>query len=150
MSGIAFERMQPVVSSVCFVCRLFYQSTTATCRVGAIVVALQLSKQRTLIICIPLLLLIVMLLFVPYQTALVFYKAATHHIEAYLPVESGDRFQMIYKHSIHLTDVVEKYTVLDNQTIKQYDTVFEHYDIGKTEDSQGEEYSAYDIVCEYG
>jgi len=106
--------------------------------------ALQISKKRTLIICIPLLLLIVLLLFVPYQTALVFYKEDTHHIEAYLPVEAGDRLQMIYKHSIHLTDVVEKYTVLDNQTIKQYETVFEHYGIGMPENAQGDEEFVYE------
>src|SRR5699024_12273856 len=95
MTGIAFERMQPVVSSFCFVCRLFYKPTISTCPAGGITMALQISKKRTLITCIPLLLLVVMLLFVPYQTALVFYNEDTHHIEASIPVAAGGQSQMI-------------------------------------------------------
>src|SRR5699024_4124521 len=37
---------------------------------------------------------------------------------------------IIFKHSIHLTDVVEKYEVLSDDTIKQYEFVFEDFGIG--------------------
>lgn len=102
------------------------------------------SKKTTLIISIPLLLLVILVLFVPYQTALVFYKGDTHQIRAYLPIQKGDNFQMIYTHSIHLTDVVEKYNVVKDHKIKQYETVYEHYGIGMPTNAEGDEEFVYE------
>jgi hypothetical protein len=49
---------------------------------------------------------------------------------AFLPLKKGDTFQIIWKHSIHLTDVAEKYTVRQDNKIKQYEIVYEHFGIG--------------------
>jgi hypothetical protein len=86
-----------------------------------------------------LLLLIVM--FVPFRQALVFYKENTYDAEAFLPVSSQDTFQIIFTHSIHLTDVVEKYIVLDNHHIKQYEFIYEEFGIGMPSNAEeGEEF----------
>lgn len=66
----------------------------------------------------------------PVQKAVVFYRQNTDEIAAYLPVEVGDSFQIIFTHSIHLTDVVEKYRVTDDNEIVQYEFVFEQFGIG--------------------
>lgn len=69
-------------------------------------------------------------LFIPFEPALVFYKENTSDVAAYLPVESGETFQITFTHSIHLTDVVETYSVTDDLKIKQEEIVFEHFGIG--------------------
>lgn len=66
----------------------------------------------------------------PVQKAVVFYYKNTEDLIAFLPVKSGDTFQIIFTHSIHLTDVVEKYRVLEDGQIEQYEFVYEEYGIG--------------------
>lgn len=70
------------------------------------------------------------ILFTPIRSSLIFYEENTSHIQAFLPIRKGDTFQIIFKHSIHLTDVIEKYTIMDNLHIKQYEIVYEHFGIG--------------------
>src|SRR5690625_1579282 len=67
---------------------------------------------------------------IPIKPALVFYEENTNHIVAYLPVQKEQTFQIIFVHSIHLTDVVEKYQIDENNQIKQYEIVFEEFGIG--------------------
>ncbi|MFC3041213.1 DUF1850 domain-containing protein [Virgibacillus xinjiangensis] len=69
-------------------------------------------------------------LFIPLRTALVFYEENTENIEAFLPLEAGDTFQIIFTHSIHLTDVVEKYEVMDTYEIRQNEIIYEEFGIG--------------------
>ena len=66
----------------------------------------------------------------PYRTALIFYQENTDEIEVFLPIKPGETFQIIFKHSIHLTDVVEKYSVTDELNVEQYEIVFEEFGIG--------------------
>lgn len=75
-------------------------------------------------------LIFITLLFLPFQKAVVFYYEHTNQLEAYLPVETGDTFQIIFTHSIHLTDVIEKYRISVNDTIVQTEIVFEQFGIG--------------------
>lgn len=84
-------------------------------------------------------------MFIPFKQSLVFYKGQKEELAAYLPLETGDRFQLIWKHSIHLTDVVEKYEVEKNQNIKQYEIVYEHFGIGMPSNaSEGETFTYED------
>ncbi|UJL46134.1 DUF1850 domain-containing protein [Virgibacillus sp. NKC19-16] len=87
---------------------------------------------------------IVVVLFIPYRTALVFYEENTDHIEAFLPIKSGETFQIIFKHSIHLTDVVEKYIVTADHDIKQYEMVYEEFGIGMPSNAGPGETFAYE------
>lgn len=66
----------------------------------------------------------------PIKKAVVFYEKNTDQITAYLPVNAGDTFQIIFTHSIHLTDVIEKYRVLPDDTIEEYEFIFEEFGIG--------------------
>jgi hypothetical protein len=86
--------------------------------------------QKRFIIIFLLLLALSLIFFVPFRTALVFYKENTNHIEAFLPTEEGDSFQIIFTHSIHLTDVVEIYEVLPDHSIRQNGMIYEQYGIG--------------------
>src|SRR5699024_6489267 len=66
------------------------------------------------------------LLFTPICVALSFYTQHTNHLEAYLPVNEKDTFQIIIMHSIHLTDVVEIYEVTADNRMKQSEIIFTH------------------------
>ncbi|GAQ17097.1 RocC [Oceanobacillus picturae] len=103
------------------------------------------NKKIKVSILIILLALFSLLLFVPFRTALVFYKENTEEIEAFLPVQERDTFQIIFTHSIHLTDVIEKYIVMDNHDIKQYEIVYEEFGIGMPSNAQeGEKFEYMD------
>lgn len=87
------------------------------------------------------LILLIALFFFPFRTALVFYQENTDNITAFLPIEAEDTFQITITHSIHLTDVVEKYEVTENHDIKQYEIVYEQFGIGMPSNAQeGEEF----------
>ncbi|HLS60528.1 MAG TPA: DUF1850 domain-containing protein [Virgibacillus sp.] len=67
---------------------------------------------------------------VPLTSALVFYEERSPVIRAYLPLEADDTFMITFTHSIHLTEVVEKYRLLETSEIEQYEMVFEQFGIG--------------------
>lgn len=89
-----------------------------------------LSMKFKTIIFVSIPLLLITLLFIPFKSALVFYKENTDELAAYLPIDAGDQFDIIFTHSIHLTDVVEKYHVTENLTIIQDEIIFESFGIG--------------------
>src|SRR5690625_7542332 len=97
--------------------------------------------KKFLMILLPVIILftILILLIIQIKQSLVIYDENTNDIEAYLPMDSQDTFQIIFTHSIHLTDVVEKYVVLDNQHIQQYEMVYEEFGIGMPSNAQGDE-----------
>ncbi|MEQ6388650.1 DUF1850 domain-containing protein [Bacillaceae bacterium S4-13-58] len=76
------------------------------------------------------LLIIIGFLFIPFKIALVFYEENTSNQIAFLPLNKGDTFQIIFTHSIHLKDVVEKYRVTEGLTIEQYEIIYEEFGIG--------------------
>jgi len=100
--------------------------------------------KKTAIIAIIIFLAGIALSFVPFRSALVFYKENTNHIEAFVPMDKEDEFQIIFKHSIHLTDVVEKYEVMDNDMIKQTEIVYEEFGIGMPSNAQEGETFVYE------
>ncbi|WP_010097724.1 DUF1850 domain-containing protein [Ornithinibacillus scapharcae] len=50
-------------------------------------------------------------------------------------MQEGNSFQIIFTHSIHLTDVVEVYDILSDGSIRQTEIVFEEYGIGMPSDA---------------
>lgn len=80
----------------------------------------------------------------PIQKAVVFYYRNTDKIVAYLPVDTGDTFQIIFTHSIHLTDVVEKYRVTGDNEIVQYEFIFEQFGIGMPNNAREGEIFTYE------
>jgi len=102
-------------------------------------------KHRRIILTSILLIIASVILFVPFRTSLVFYQENTNHIEAFLPISTGDTFNITFTHSIHLTDVVEKYVVTDNLDIKQYEIIYEEFGIGMPSNAEkGESFSYKD------
>lgn len=97
------------------------------------------------VILIMLIFIVVIVFLLPFQTALVFYEEKTNSIAAYLPIQVEETFQIIFTHSIHLTDVVEKYKVLQDHTIQEYEFVFEQFGIGMPSDAgEGERFVVKD------
>lgn len=88
--------------------------------------------------------ILLIILMTPSRTALVFYKEKTKQIEAFLPIEIGDTFQIIFTHSIHLSDVVEKYTVLETLEIKQDEIIYEEFGIGMPANAEDGETFVYE------
>lgn len=101
-------------------------------------------KYKKLFSSVIILLIILSLLFVPFKTALIFYKENTDKMEAFLPLNKGDSFQIIFTHSIHLTDVVEKYRITDDLNIHQYEFVYEQYGIGMPSNAEEGETFVYE------
>ncbi|MBP2076309.1 DUF1850 domain-containing protein [Oceanobacillus polygoni] len=89
-----------------------------------------LHNKRITIVILIIASLLGIFLFAPVDTALVFYEKNTRQLAAFKPIEIDDKFQIVFTHSIHLTDVVEKYTVTENLDIKQYEIVYEEFGIG--------------------
>ena len=69
-------------------------------------------------------------LFYPLTSALVFYEERSSTIAAYLPLNKGDHFQITFVHSIHRTDVVETYQLLEDGEIEQQAMFFSQFGIG--------------------
>lgn len=81
---------------------------------------------------------------IPSKTALIFYEKNTDKISAYVPMQAGQTFQIIFTHSIHLTDVIEKYEVMEDHQIKQYEIVFEEFGIGMPSNAKKDEEFVYE------
>jgi len=77
-----------------------------------------------------LIIIVSALLFIPFKSTLVFYEKNTDNIAAYIPLKSGETFQIIFVHSIHLTDVTEKYELTKDKQIKQSEMIFSDFGIG--------------------
>ncbi|WP_026906627.1 DUF1850 domain-containing protein [Paucisalibacillus globulus] len=73
---------------------------------------------------------LLLICFIPVRQAIVFYNGNSNQLVAYLPIESGDFFQIIYTHSIHLTDVVEKFRITSNGDIDAEEITYEEFGIG--------------------
>lgn len=99
-------------------------------------------KRVSIILCL-IIIFILVFFFLSVKTAIVFYKENTTELAAYLPMKQGDSFQFIFKHSIHLTDVVEKYEINADLQIKQYEIVFEEFGIGMPSYAKAEEVFEY-------
>src|SRR5699024_1722300 len=90
-----------------------------------------------------MLLLITLSINIPVRTSIVFYEENTDNIAAFLPIKEGEKFDIIFTHSIHLTDVVEKYQVTNDLNIMQNEIIFEHFGIGMPSNAEGEEVFEY-------
>lgn len=86
--------------------------------------------KKWLAFIIILMVIIVGLLFLPFKSSLVFYDENTEDIVAYIPLKSEETFQIIFVHSIHLTDVTEKYEITQDKQIKQSQMIFSDFGIG--------------------
>ncbi|WP_066294841.1 DUF1850 domain-containing protein [Bacillus sp. FJAT-29937] len=98
-----------------------------------------MEKRNSAIKLILILSSIAIMLFIPFREGLVFEYQDSGKTLAYIPFSKEERFQIIYTHSIHLTDVVESYETTGQYEIKQYELMYEDFSIGMPENaSEGE------------
>ncbi|MDZ5470390.1 DUF1850 domain-containing protein [Bacillus sp. 31A1R] len=91
-------------------------------------------------ILLPLILTIIAILFfIPYKQALVFQYQNTEEVLVYLPFSKDYEFKIKYTHSIHLSDVVEYFTINDKSQMKLYELEYEDFAIGMPENASGDE-----------
>ncbi|WZY01024.1 DUF1850 domain-containing protein [Bacillus sp. FSL W7-1360] len=100
-------------------------------------------KRIIIWVLLPLLLLLC-IFFYPVSMALVFYNEDTNERQAFLPLEYGDEFQIIFTHSVHLSDVVEKYRVTSDKQIEQFEFIFEEFGVGMPSNAQTGETFVYE------
>ncbi|MFD1735568.1 DUF1850 domain-containing protein [Bacillus salitolerans] len=77
----------------------------------------------------------VAILFIPYKNALVIERENSGAISAYFDLNHGDRFEIQYTHSIHLSDVREYYQITRQGQIMQTKLIYEDYAIGMPSDA---------------
>ncbi|MGM8211373.1 DUF1850 domain-containing protein [Virgibacillus sp. W0430] len=87
---------------------------------------------------------IVIVFIIPTKTTLIFYKQHSSEIAAHLPIKPGDTFDIIFTHSIHLTDVEERYMIQNDYSIKQYEIIYEHFGIGMPSNANAGETFVYE------
>ncbi|MCH4824837.1 MAG: DUF1850 domain-containing protein [Planococcus sp. (in: firmicutes)] len=85
--------------------------------------------QKILLLMIALILISSLIAFTPSKKYYVFIDNETEDIAAYIPVES-QFFQIIYTHSIHLSEVIESYKIVGNDQLMMTELEYEDFNIG--------------------
>lgn len=86
-------------------------------------------------------LIAIIFIFIPQKQVLIFYEKNSGNIAAYMPTFDDQHFNITFVHSIHLTDVVEKYRITAEDKIEQHEIVFEEFGIGMPSTvEEGEEF----------
>lgn len=102
-------------------------------------------KKTTIFVLLFLILFLIIIFYIPYKKALVFVQPEEDAILCYVPIDAGDTFKIKYKHSIHLTDVIESYKITKGNEILQYELEYEDFAIGMpSEVSEGEHFEIKD------
>lgn len=103
-----------------------------------VLIGMVVMKQRILLLGVIGLLLIICILFIPYQKVLSFTYQDQDVLLAYLPLSKSDTFQIQFTHSIHLSDVIDTYTLKDHQII-QTKLSYQDFAVGMPSNAEGEE-----------
>jgi hypothetical protein len=67
--------------------------------------------------------------FIPFKENCVFINNETNQVAAYLPLAESS-FQIKYTHTIHLSDVIESYRVLQDNSLMATELEYEDFNIG--------------------
>ncbi|RLQ92951.1 DUF1850 domain-containing protein [Planomicrobium sp. Y74] len=87
------------------------------------------TKQRFLLILIVLILISSASIFIPLKRSITFINNETESLAAY-SLLTQPRFQIKYTHSIHLSEVIESFEVLPDNTLKMTELEYEDFNIG--------------------
>lgn len=104
-------------------------------------------KKRTKFFVLLFLIIVfaIILVYIPYKQALVFIQPEQNELRCFVPVKAGDTFKIKYKHSIHLSDVIESYSITHDNEIRQYELEYEDFAIGMpSEPDEGESFEVKD------
>ncbi|WP_226670701.1 DUF1850 domain-containing protein [Metabacillus litoralis] len=83
-------------------------------------------------------LLLFSILFIPYQQVLSISYQDNDEMLAYLPITKSKTFKIQYTHSIHLSDVIETYSVKE-KTIILKELSYEDFAVGMPANAEGDE-----------
>nr|WP_255706590.1 MULTISPECIES: DUF1850 domain-containing protein [Anoxybacillus] len=86
----------------------------------------------------PLFTVIAFVFFFPYKLVIAFYLEDSDKLIAFLPIHESPSFQIVYTHSIHLTDVVETYNITNEEFVLT-ELTYENFGIGMPADAEGDE-----------
>lgn len=104
-----------------------------------------LLKNKVFLLLMIILAFILISLFLPFQTSLVFEKGQTGKVMAFIPLKETKEFGLRYTHSIHLTDVLESYKATKNESIQLYELMYEDFGVGMPSDAaEGEIFQVRD------
>lgn len=103
------------------------------------------SKNKIFVLLLLILFLLIISMYIPYKQAVVFLQPESDDILCYVPIAAGESFKIKYKHSIHLSDVIESYKVTEQNEIQQYELEYEDFAIGMpSEVAEGEVFEMED------
>lgn len=85
--------------------------------------------HKILLLLSALILISSLIVWIPSQKYYVFIDNESENLAAYIPVESR-LFQIIYTHSIHLSEVIESYKVTDDGELMMTELEYEDFNIG--------------------
>lgn len=69
--------------------------------------------------------------FIPFERSIIFTETRVENpVQHFLPLDSENEFQLIFTHSIHLTDVTESYKVLSTDEFQLLEMVYTDVAIG--------------------
>lgn len=102
-------------------------------------------KNKIFVLLLFILFLFMILMYIPYKQALVFVQPESDDILCYVPISAGETFKIKYKHSIHLSDVIDSYQITEQNEIRQYELEYEDFAIGMpSEVAEGERFEMKD------
>lgn len=105
----------------------------------------RLKFYQIIILIISVVIVIYLFITNPFQKTLVFQPKQSNAKPAYIPLKDETKFQIKYTHSIHLTDVVESYKIINQNQIQQYELMYEDFAIGMPSDAgKGETFEEID------
>lgn len=87
------------------------------------------SRNRFLLILIVLFLIGSAFIFIPLKRSMVFIESDSEKLKAYSLLTQA-HFQIKYTHSIHLSDVIESFVVLPDNTLQMVGLEYEDFNIG--------------------
>lgn len=87
------------------------------------------SRHRFLLILIVLILIGSAFIFIPLKRSMVFIESESNQLKAYSLLTEA-QFQIKYTHSIHLSDVIESFVVLPDNTLQMVELEYEDFNIG--------------------
>ncbi|HSJ37838.1 MAG TPA: DUF1850 domain-containing protein [Planococcus sp. (in: firmicutes)] len=85
--------------------------------------------QRFLLILIALILISSAIFLIPLQRSIVFINSDTERLAAY-SLLTKSHFKIKYTHSVHLSDVIESFEVMPDNTLKMIELEYEDFNIG--------------------
>jgi hypothetical protein len=95
--------------------------------------------SKPMIVLIPCALILI-IFFIPFKPVLSFSFQNTNKVLSYIPVDMrGNSFQIKFTHTIHLSDVLETYSIDSDHIIHQTEFMFEDFNVGMPSNAYGEE-----------